>query len=563
MNSMNYRCAEHNHRCGTVLLLVLVVVMLLSFSMYSFAELMLVQYEATRSTLTEMQLRQLAESGIVATSDLLDDADRRARLDVSREVSAVRQVQITTVGDSAARYSVLASVPSQRQTAAYGLADESARLNLNGLPLSDDTRGQSIRRLTQIPRLSAPVAAAMMDWMDPDDTVSENGAESSWYSTQRPAYRPRQGRFQSLQELLLVRGVTAQLLFGEDTNQNGVLDPNENDGGDSPPMDNSDGELQLGWSGFLTVCSAESTLRPDGTRKLNVNTDDLLALYDALEVKFGRKVARFVVALRMAGRLDRSESRQKTGPESKVQERMSSAERRLREQLGLSEEDEGGLAALANSRGVPSRLRGGLRIRAKSSFQIASLVDLVGGSVRIDVDRVDTLLPSPWDGTADGLERALAQLSPHVTVTDQPRLAARVNIFQASFEVLMTIPGMSESLARAITHARPRPARTRQLGGEDTRRRPKTIAWLLKQGLLDLKRLREIAPYITTQGDVFRGVAVGHIDGINRRVGIRFLIDATPAEPRLLEIQDLPSVPLRLHGSLPQSSSGSGRRTDF
>lgn len=43
-------------------------------------------------------------------------------------------------------------------------------------------------------------------------------------------------------------------IFGEDTNFNQVLDPNENDGPDSQPADNRDGVMQFGIGRFLSLC---------------------------------------------------------------------------------------------------------------------------------------------------------------------------------------------------------------------------------------------------------------------------------------------------------------------
>ena len=398
---------DQNTRQGSVLLLVLIVVMLLSFSLYSFSELMLVQYEATRSSLTHLQLRQLAESGIVASSDLLKIRSDSERPNVASNPDRFRHVQVTTVDDSAAMYSVLSELPDRDKKPVFGLSDESSRLNINGLSLKPEDRAAERQRLARLPQMTEYIADAILDWMDSDDEPSDYGAESSWYASQYPPYRPRQGRFESLRELLLVRGVTAELLFGEDLNQNGLLDPNEDDGDVRSPSDNADGRLQAGWSDFLTIHSAESTYAPDGSRKLNVNTSELAKLYDDLETKFDRETAGFVVALRMNGRAEDSSTNQQLDEEARRQERLSSARRRVAEQLGSGDDDNVGLSAMANSDSVSTQRRGGILLSSKPVFRIESLVDLVGGSVRVDIDGVDTLLPSPWGEDAGSVAAAL------------------------------------------------------------------------------------------------------------------------------------------------------------
>lgn len=533
-------------RQGTVLLLVLIVVMMLSYSLYSFSERMLVQYEATQSSLTQLQLRQLAESGIVAASDALQNHRDEQRSMIKDDAGLFRHVEVASTGGASGMYSVIPQLPGPSEATAYGLMDESSRLNLNGLSLRPEDREAVRERLIHLPRMTKHIADAILDWMDRDDEPSEYGAESSWYLSQSPPRRPRQGRIESLQELLLVRGVTRDLLFGEDANQNGILDPNENDGSARLPVDNADGRLQTGWSEFLTVHSAESTHARDGARKLNVNSSDLATLYDDLERKFDQEVARFVVALRMAGPADESSRRDRIDDEAKRQERLSSAQRRIGEQLGSGDDDAGGLAALAESGSVQTQRRAGILITSRPVFRVGSLVDLIGTSVRIDVDGVDTLLKSPWQSDVDSVARALRELSPYLTTTSQDRWRERINFLEASYETLMTVPGMSESLARAIVRTRPDRSilsRERRDARSDS---SVTSAWLMEQGLVDLRRLRKFAPYVTARGDVFRGVAVGHIDGVRGRSVIRFLIDATGAEPRILSLQDLPPMPLRI-----------------
>jgi hypothetical protein len=66
----------------------------------------------------------------------------------------------------------------------------------------------------------------------------------------------------------MVKDVTDDLFYGEDTNFNGQLDYNERDGDETPPNDDGDDELDLGWISYLTCYTpAEGT-----NAKVNLNT---------------------------------------------------------------------------------------------------------------------------------------------------------------------------------------------------------------------------------------------------------------------------------------------------
>lgn len=56
---------------------------------------------------------------------------------------------------------------------------------------------------------------ALIDWLDPDDQESEFGAESGYYRSLAVPYASRNGPVLDLAELLLVKGITPGLLYGE------------------------------------------------------------------------------------------------------------------------------------------------------------------------------------------------------------------------------------------------------------------------------------------------------------------------------------------------------------
>jgi DNA uptake protein ComE-like DNA-binding protein len=63
------------------------------------------------------------------------------------------------------------------------------------------------------------------------------------------------------------------LLLGEDTNRNGVLDPNEDDGEDTNPADDGDGLLTPGLLEYVTVYSSQPNTI-NGQAKINVTSTD-------------------------------------------------------------------------------------------------------------------------------------------------------------------------------------------------------------------------------------------------------------------------------------------------
>src|SRR4029077_20593203 len=100
-----------------------------------------------------------------------------------------------------------------------------------------------------------------------------------------------------IEELLLVKGVTPQLLFGSDLNRNGYQDPNED------TSTTTSGGVDRGWSAFLTIYSREQNLDANGLALTNLNdsTVDLATMYDTLATNLGDDLAKFIIMYRQLG----------------------------------------------------------------------------------------------------------------------------------------------------------------------------------------------------------------------------------------------------------------------
>ena len=159
---------------------------------------------------------------------------------------------------------------------AVRVIDEASKLNVNTA-----TKEQ----LMELPNMVEDIVDAIIDWRDDNDSVSGLGVEGEYYETLTYPYKIRNGPFRTIRELLLVRGVTEELFYGEDTNFNGVLDHNENDGEQTPPNDDANGELDLGWIEYLTCYSYDNDTDAEGESRININQGSQRSLESSLGIK--------------------------------------------------------------------------------------------------------------------------------------------------------------------------------------------------------------------------------------------------------------------------------------
>lgn len=171
------------------------------------------------------------------------------------------------------------------------VTDEAGKLNINTA-----TKEQ----LMGLPYMEEYIADAIIDWRDKDDTPSGLGVEGGYYENLPFKYTIRNGPFRTIRELLLVRDITEQLLYGEDTNFNGQLDYNEQDGDESPPLDDGDDELDKGWISFLTCYSYSKNVDAQGSARININQADENQLQQSLGIS--SSMARWIVERRNSNR---------------------------------------------------------------------------------------------------------------------------------------------------------------------------------------------------------------------------------------------------------------------
>lgn len=66
------------------------------------------------------------------------------------------------------------------------------------------------------------LADALFDWLDADDLIRTHGAEKEYYNEQEPFYNPGNGKFKSMSELFLVKGMNPFCFWGHPETSLGV-----------------------------------------------------------------------------------------------------------------------------------------------------------------------------------------------------------------------------------------------------------------------------------------------------------------------------------------------------
>jgi type II secretory pathway component PulK len=492
---------DRSNRGGFLMLVVCVLLLILISAAYVFSERMLVSNVASNGAMQRRQAISLSESGVayarakIKTAMAQDEADFDWPIHWSGEVSFSEKDRFGEFR--------LAYWDDQSQAWSSGVFDESCKLNLNQLPLDKLYAPEARRMLMCIPGMTLVIADSILDWMDEDDIQRQFGAESSYYRSQKPARSCRNRRLATLDELLEVRGVTRELLYGPSLTSPWETTPVFPAEREITPGQNSVQSIdqRLGFSAYLTVYGGSSVYRRDGNNRVFVNQDDLVQLYDDLVLAVGEDVATYLVAYRMVGPKDKSIL-------VKDQYVIDDAEKtRNRASQQLGEGSETGEAGTALTR---VEQRGPLTINTDGGFLIRSPYDLIGVPVEYQSDNGSLLIESPWPENEYTFRQALPQLHEELTFVLGTPIAAQVNVNQSPVEVLRSIPGISNDMVARIVENREKlgiNARSSKSG--TVRKRFSSIDWLRSSGGLSLEEMRILAPYVTNLGTAFRFISSG------------------------------------------------------
>ncbi len=596
---------------GIVLPLVLIVIALLSLAAYTFSELMLTEFRAALVNQQQAQTRTLADTGIEFVQNFLKETDEyQLQLGGRHNNPNYFQGVLAAEGElprEQGHFSIISPNINYGELAGlrYGVEDESARINLNTILMADSAATDGARTLLMgLPGMTEDVADAILDWIDTDDELRDQGAELSYYAGL--GYGCKNGPLDTIEELLLVRGVTPDLLFGADFNRNGLIDANE---ANNPSLSSATGlssEVDLGWASYLTLYSLEANLRPDGTPKIDLNGSDLQQLKDDLSNVFDQEWIDFIIAYRQFGpytgegqanstaiiNLDYSQpgqtqiasvldligarvqirppgqqgqqgqgqqgqGQQGQGQQGQPQDDASRRRSRNTSIAGLDFASSvmpfallqaGGRGGGGGRQGGGGNSGGG---GAGGGGGGAGGNEGGGGGGQPNGNNEQNaqnnqnagpIITSPFSNDAGTLSTVLPELLDHVTVIKSPTLPGRININQASEVVLRGIPGMTPEMVQRIVAER----EPEYSGNLPTHRHEH---WILCEEIVTLDDMKALLPFITAGGRVFRAQVVGYFEAETPACRVEVVINAATMDettglvvPRVVFWRDLTNL---------------------
>jgi len=510
-------------RQGYVLIAVLIVVSVLALMAYRFTDSMTAEYRAGSRTADAARARAAAVSGVHYAAAMLADRDLvTTQLSGDPTADNPTWTDVTVWADPKnsgrdTKFRIIAIVPTgagiyERRAA---VTDEGGKLNINALIAQDKNGNLLYNALTKIPNMTPDIAANIVDWVDADDTPGSGaavagggaiGAENSHYQSLGNPYKCKNGPLNSLDELLLVKDVTAQLLYGTDQNRNGISDDTTGGGG-----------LDRGWSDYLTTFGRDVSVDSTGQLKVWINGDSPKAIYDALKASgIGDEASAYIMAVKLWGstRLDA----QGNPIQGKGQP------------PAPTDVEVGSLSQLVTA--VETKLES----TTSSGRAINSIYDLL--FTRVNLPRSGggggkgktMVYNSPLNDSGQ-LSEVLPKLLDKLAAKEAVELVPRLNVNTAPREVIAGLPGLEDADVDAIMSARD--------GLTPGELSYTTAAWLATSANLTKPKLRAIETLVTGSSMVYRVQSVGYSTPGNPVARVEAVIDTNLGAPRIVYFRDL------------------------
>ena len=190
----------YRRRRGTILIVTIVVCFALAGSVIALCRSMRVEMQASANESASIEATAVERGAEQYVLALLTDYKDQLRSMSEDEFAAV------PVGKG--YFWIVRPEYDDNTLPVFGLMEESAKLNLVGASYDD---------LIRLPGMTYPAASSIMDWLDADDNVERDGAENEYYLSLPEPYYCKNANFETVEELLMVREVYRDMLYGDGT----------------------------------------------------------------------------------------------------------------------------------------------------------------------------------------------------------------------------------------------------------------------------------------------------------------------------------------------------------
>lgn len=532
-----------NRTRGVILPVVLFILLLVGLLGAMFSFRVHADYSSTQAIAYRYQTRLAAEAGIERVKLLLRDHQLNQEMwyhnpdEMHRIVVWGKNIDRSIIGTNeelddpvAYRFSIVADdTTDDEDYIRIGIIDESAKLNLNTA-----TQEQLLILVRSVidnkeevdPQL---IVDAIIDWRDRDSKPNgeQPDTEGEYYKNLSKPYLIKNKPFDTVEELLLVKGVTGQILYGEDYDRNGLFTPNEGDGDQSFPPDNGDDQLNRGLYPYLTVTSYENNVDNENRNRIYLfgPQQQVREQLDELFEEDTQIVNHIITAIAVSRSRRRGSNNNQPNNNNQPQNNNpqndgSNSEENTEENAEQGQENENNENNSNNPQGSNQPQSTTRKIETPASLMRMRSAE-------------GELIPSPIP-----LEKLSVLMDRTTTLpAKQRRIEGLINVNTAPSQVLQCIPGITDEQVASIIDIR------QSVGTDDML----TSAWLVINEALDLDTYEKIAPYITARGQQFMIESLGYADHIGMVTRLQVIVDLAGPIAQTIYYRDL----TRLGGHYP------------
>jgi len=199
---------------GIALIIVMIAIVSLGILAGNFAYSMKVETTLARNANRDADLEWLGRSGIELAKYVLAQPSPGGI-----QVDALNQKWAGGTGDT---NSMVAEIPLDHYELGPGvisvkIRDLDRKFNINSVtPANREILAQALILIGADASESSQIINAVLDWMDPDNAtqMGSSDTESEYYEQLNPPYRAKNGPFDDITEMMLVKGITPAMFYG-------------------------------------------------------------------------------------------------------------------------------------------------------------------------------------------------------------------------------------------------------------------------------------------------------------------------------------------------------------